>query len=199
LRGFEATIKAIDTPSDSFVVDVSLFGSSCSMTFALSAANQHVAPFGDQVPLQECPNQDIHAQEMLAPWPEAQVVFRTCFMESMTWTIAQIACKGSEHRLFVRAHNMTWIFREKMRWATREAPVEAGSWSCFARLVEEAGFWDLPYDAGRRILRDKTREYWKLEGYENGRYHAVIQVTEGGEASIARSCKYIRTLAEMVG
>jgi hypothetical protein len=195
----EATVKAIDTLSDTLVVDVSLFGSSCSMSFALSAADQHVVPFGDQPPLRKCPNQDIQTQEMLAPWPEAQAVYRTSYMESMTWTIAQIARKGSEHRLFVRAHNMTWIFREKMRWATRKVPLEAGSWSCFARLVEESGFWDLPDDDGRRILRDKTREYWKLEGYENGRYHAVIQVTGGGEASIARSCKYIRTLAEMVG
>lgn len=80
-------------------------------------------------------------------------------MESMTWTFAQIAQKGTEHRLFVRAHNMTWSFREKMQWVTREASVDAGSWNHFAQLVEQLDFWRLPYDDGRRILRDTEREH----------------------------------------
>jgi hypothetical protein len=197
-KGFDATVQAVDAASDTVVVSMNIFGRPISLTFGLSSADQHLAPYGDQPPVPRCPDEDLRKQELLAACPGAEAVYQSYFMRSVHQTYTQISRSGSNHRLLVRTHNMTWPASEKMRWATRAVPLAESAWDHFSQLVEACDFWRLPYDDGRRVLPDK-RSHYRLEGCEQGRYHKVVREADQGRADIADCCEYLWSLADASG
>src|SRR5262249_54912610 len=162
---------AIDGDADTVAVTAKVFGRPISLTFSLSRVAEHLAPFGDQPPERRHPHEDIGKQDLLFLCPHADAVYRSDFFQGMTWFLAQIVRTGSDQRLIVQTLNITSPIQEKMRLAARETPVAAATWDDFRRLVDACGFWQLPYDDGHRVRRDKTFNIWRLEGCERDRYH----------------------------
>src|SRR5262245_15051512 len=78
-QGLEGTVTAIDPPSDTAGVTVNVFLHTRSLTFALSTADEHLAPFGDQPPVPRCPYEDGLKQELLSLCPVADTVYQSRF------------------------------------------------------------------------------------------------------------------------
>jgi hypothetical protein len=194
-QGLDGVIGAMDATADTVVVTVSIFGRPISLTVSLSAADQDLAPFGDQPLELRCPHEDIRKQELLSLCPQADTVYQS-FFQSMTWIIPQIARNGSDHRLIIRTHNVTSPIRDDMHWATRKRPLAPATWDHFSEVVEACGFWRLPYDNGHRVMRDKKPNYWRLEGYKDGRYHAVVRHAEQDRSEITDCCDFLWSLVE---
>jgi len=186
----------MDPASDEVAVTVEVLGRPFSLTFHLSLASQHLALFGDQPLVPSCPNERVRKQGLLSQHPEPDTIFQSYFLRSMTWLIPQISQCGSDHRLILRTHNMTWPAREPMYWATLECPLADEAWETFMCLVDLCGFWQLPYDDGHRVRRDTGFNCWELEGYMNGRYHAVVRRTVQKRPDIADCCDYLFNLAQ---
>jgi hypothetical protein len=198
-RGIEGTVDHIDASEDAVVVNVELFGRAVPLTFPLSSINEHLTPVGDQPAVLSCPNADIRQRDLLSQCANADSTYRTDCWWSTTVAFVQVSRTGSLHRLIVCAHNLTWPCREKMQWSVREVPLTSLEWTKFTRLIEKCRFWHLPYDDGRRIPRKDKHWHWWLEGYEDGRYHAVVRAASEPTSEISACCDYVRALAEIDG
>jgi hypothetical protein len=193
-QGFEGDVDSIDPSADAVVVKLEVFGRAVPLTFPLASLGEHLTPFGDQPTISCCPDTDSRQRELLTHCPEAEATYRTECGSATTLVFVQVIFKGAEQRLLVRSHNLTWPCREKMRWSVREVALTASEWATFTGLIRTCRFWQLPYDDGRRIPRKGQQWRWRLEGYEGGRYHAVVRVAGEPKSEIAACCEYLRTL-----
>src|SRR2546422_1013278 len=101
-QGLDAIVAAGDPASRPGVVRLKIFAHPISLTFPVSAADRHLAPFGDQSPVPQCPHEDVRKQELLSLCPEADVVYQSCFFE---WILAAgrlqgwtLSCRGAARR-----------------------------------------------------------------------------------------------------
>jgi hypothetical protein len=189
-------VDGIDPSADAVVVKLEVFGRPVPLTFPLSAAGEHLTPFGDQPAISCYPDADIHQRDLLSQCPEAEATYRTECGSSMTLAYVQVSRRGPDQRLLVRSHNLTWPCREQMEWSVREVPLTGSEWATFTGLIRRCRFWQLPYDDGRRIPRKAKRWRWWLEGYEGGRYHAVVRAAGEPKSEISACCEYLRALAQ---
>jgi len=196
-QGLEASVDGIDPSADTVVVKLELFGRPVSLSYPLSSAREHLAPFGDQPTISCCPQAVLRQGNLLTQCPGADATYRTnCWWSATTHGFVQVSRRGSDQRLNISYHDMTWPCREKMHWAVKETALSVSEWSTFARLVERCHFWELAYDDGRRISRKDSRWNWSLEGYQGGRYHAVVRQASEPKSEITACCDYLRALAE---
>jgi hypothetical protein len=198
-RGFEGVVDRIDPSEDAVVVNVELFGRPVPLTFPLSSAVEHLTAFADQPAISCCPHAEIRQRELLAQCPEADATYRIDCWWSTTHAFVQASRSGSGQLLTVRSHNLTWPCREPMVWSVREVLLTGSQWTTFTGLIESCRFWQLPHDDGRRIPRTGKRWHWRLEGYEGGRYHAVVRAAGEPRSEISACCEYLRALAELDG
>lgn len=194
LQGFDGVIECLDRPADRISVKVAVLGSTISLSFGLSTADQQLAPFGDQPIVLQCPHDQTCMRDLLASCPGADEVYQSSFFASMTLTTAQISRTGSDHRLTIRTHNLTWPARNEMQWATTATPLDPSVWADFSQLVEASGFWRLPYDDGHRVKRDANAICWRMEGYQHEKYHAVVRHTSEPRSDISDCCEYLHGL-----
>jgi hypothetical protein len=194
-QGFEGAVESIDPLADAVIVKLELFGRTVPLTFPLSSVGEHLTLFGDQPTISCCPQAEIRQSDLLSECPEPDATYRTDGWWSTTHALLQVSRSGSDHRLIVRSHNLTWPSRERMVWSVREVPLTDAEWTAFTRLIEECRFWELPYDDGRRISRTSQRWYWRLEGYERGRYHAVVRQAGKPRSEISACCEYMCAMA----
>jgi hypothetical protein len=196
-QGFEGDVASIDPSADAVVISLEVFGRPVPLTLPLSSVGEHLTPFGDQPTVACCPDADIFQRNLLSQCPEADATYRTECGRSTTIGYVQISRRGSDQRLLVRSHDLTWPCLEKMVWSVREVPLTSADWATFTQLIASCRFWELPYDDGRRIPRKAKRWHWRLEGYEGGRYHAVERASGEPTSDISACCEYLRVLAEL--
>src|SRR5262249_47287986 len=151
---------------------VTVFGNKVPLTFPLSRLEDHVQPFGDQRPVAVCPHSSLCRDKLLADSPGADALFRTDFIQHSCVGAILIHRVAKLHFLKVCSSNLTSPY---LKANVTEAPISDSEWTRLCELVDESGFWQLPHDDGRRILRKQKHTRWRLEGFADGRYHCVTR------------------------